>query len=87
MDAPRRVYDQQVCHICTTGLPVFPYLSLFRHTLGFNGVRNMIFLAKPMFLKPRNQMEALRIVYDQQGCQIYTTGLPVIAYLSVLCIY
>ena len=47
----------------------FPIFMCFRHLMGSNWLRNVIFVSKPMFLKINNRMKAHIIAYDQQGCQ------------------
>ena len=79
IEALRKVYDHQGCQICTTGLPDFqssPYFIAFLHNFASKCHRNMIFQPNPIFLRARNLMEALRKVYDYQGCHSCTTGLP-----------
>ena len=79
MKTLRKLYDQQGCQICTTGLPnlqILPPFESFLHNFGSNWLSKVIFLAKPMFSWTRNLMKTLRKLYDQQGCQICTTGLP-----------
>ena len=79
IEALRKVYDRQGCQNSATGLPdcqFSPYFINFVHNFPSNLHKNIIFQPNTIILRARNLMEALRKVYDHQGCHICTTGLP-----------
>ena len=79
MEALTKVYQHQVCQICTTGLPdcqFSPYCITFVHNFTSNWLRNIIFNQNPYFFRTVNLMEALSKVYNHPGFQICTEGLP-----------